>query len=335
MLKPPSLPHQIAHTTLQPHTHDRNLASDEIPQVGYFACWKLGRELKSRHQIIFMRWLFITLVIGCCALPVSAVAGAGNGPLKLIVTLFTGVAAAGAAKNADAENTLFQEKGTLADKLRSEGIDPANRAIYSAYLQLDKNADAVYWERWFGWPNVILEVEIAGQGNFLIPRIDQSYQGQPILENLIGQYASPGTRIIVHVLDDKQFQNAVWNSILKTKINFSVSSGVVANNLVNLTLQADGSFQIIDKNVEIVSPVCIATADFNVPESTDGRWLANADFRDKDNNVIGVLQFQQMWSNPIVEAQKAHSSYVFWVVVAVFCILVFAKCLFSKPTSTQ
>ena len=50
-------------------------------------------------------------------------------------------------------------------------------------------------------------------------------------------YAQPGTRIIVHVLDDKQFQDAVWNSILQTKINFNVSSGVVANSLVRLDKQ--------------------------------------------------------------------------------------------------
>jgi hypothetical protein len=280
-----------------------------------------------------MKRLAIALIIGCCALPGPVVAAGGSGPVKLIVTLLTGAAAAGAAKNADAANTLYQEKETLADKLRAEGIDPADRAIYSAYFQLDKNADAIYWERIIGWPNVVLEVEIAGQGSFLIPRIDQGYQGQPILENLIGKYAAPGTRIIVHVLDDKAFQNDVWNSILQTKINFDVSEGVVANSLLRLSAQENGSLQILDKDVEIVSPICMATADFTVPNSSDGRWLADADFRDTDNNLVGKLQFQQMWCNPIAEAQQAHARYVFWMVLAGICALVFAKLLFSKPAA--
>jgi len=254
--------------------------------------------------------------------------------VSLIVTLLTGAAAAGAAKNADTANALYQEKETLVDKLRAQGIDPATHAIYSAYLQLDKNASAIYWERWIGWPNVALEVEIAGQGSFLIPRIDMEYQGQPILENLIGEYAPPGTRIIVHVLDDKQFQNAVWNSILQTKINFDVSSGVIANNLLKLDAEANGSLQILDKNVEIISPVCMATADFTVPESQDGRWLAEANFFDNNNNVVGQLQFSQMWKNPVIEVQKAESNYVFWIVITGVVGLVFAKLLFSKQAKS-
>ena len=238
-----------------------------------------------------MKRILIALIIGTCVIPGPTYAG-GNAPMKLIVTLLTGAAAAGAAKNADAASVLYQEKDSLAAKLRTEGIDPANRAIYSAYLQLDKNASAIYWERWIGWPNIVLEVEIAGQGSFLIPRIDMQYQGQPILENLIGKYASPGTRILVHVLDDKQFQNEVWNRILQTKINFQVSSDLVANNLLDLSARADGTLQILNKDVEIISPVCIATADFTVPNSPDGRWLADADFHDKDQSKA-LLIFNQ------------------------------------------
>ena len=174
-----------------------------------------------------------------------------------------------------------------------------------------------------------------GQGSFLIPRIDQDYRGQPILENLIGKYASPGTRILVHVLDDKQFQNEVWNRILQTKINFQVSSDVVANSLLDVNAGADGTLQILNKDVEIISPVCIATADFTVPDSTDGRWLADADFHDNNNNVVGKLQFQQMWCNPIIEAQKAHSSFIFWLVFTGVCFLIFAKLLFSPKAQVQ
>ena len=280
-----------------------------------------------------MKWVIIALINACCVLPMPVVAEGGSGPAQLIVTLLTGASAAGATKNADAANSLFNEKQSLADKLKAEGIDPANRAIYSAYFQLDKNARAIYWERLIGWPNVVLEVEIAGQGNFLIPRIDQSYQGQPVLENLIGEYAPPGTRIIVHVLDDDQFKNEVWNKILQTKINFDVSPSIVANNMLRLDAHAGGTLQILDKDVEIVRPVCMATADFTVPDSADGRWLADAAFRDDNNKVVGRLQFQQMWCNPVSEAQRAHSNFVFWVTVACVCGLIFTKYLFSKSAT--
>jgi hypothetical protein len=182
---------------------------------------------------------------------------------------------------------------------------------------------------------VVLEVEFAGQGSFLIPRIDMAYQGQPILENLIGKYARPGTRILVHVLDDKNFQNEVWNRILQTKINLQVNSSVVANSFLELNTRADGTFQILNKDVEIISPVCIATADFTVPDSADGRWLAEADFHDNDNNIVGKLQFEQMWSNPVIDRQKAHSSFMFLIVIAGVCFLVFAKLLFSPQAKSQ
>ncbi len=282
-----------------------------------------------------MKNFIVALAICCCAFPAHVIAGPANGPAKLIVTLLTGAAAAGAARNADAANAIFKEKEIIVDKLRAEGIDPANRAIYSAYLQLDKNASAIYWERWVGWPNVVLEVEIGGQGSFLIPRIEMKYQGQPILENLIGEYAAPGTRVVIHVLDDKQFQNAVWNSILKAKINLNVSAGVVANKLLKLNAQADGSFQILDKDMRILQPICMATAEFVVPESRDGRWLAEAVFRDTDNNTVGRLQFAQMWDNPIIEAREAHSNYVFWIVVTGAMGLIFIKFLFSRQTKPQ
>ena len=48
---------------------------------------------------------------------------------------------------------VYKEKDSIADKLKTEGIELQKRAIYSAYLQLDKNASAIYWEGWWGWPN--------------------------------------------------------------------------------------------------------------------------------------------------------------------------------------
>lgn len=264
----------------------------------------------------YMKRFFIALIICCCAIPVPVVAGGGNGKVKLIVTLLTGAAAAEAAKKADAAGTIFHQKQSIVDKLIALGIDPNNLAIYSTYLKLDKNASAIKWERWIGWPNVFLEVEIAGKGSFLIPRIEMEYQGQPILEKLIGEYSPPGTRIIVNVYDDKKAQKTVWDSILQTRINTDVGTGIIANRMLKAAVQTDGSLLALDKGVTILKPVCMATADFRVPNSADGRWLADASFLDNDGHIVGKLQLRQMWLfNPPAAASQAHSQYVSWIVV--------------------
>jgi hypothetical protein len=257
--------------------------------------------------------------------------------VKLVVTLFTGAAAAKSLENAAEAEGVHKQQSTIIDNLESQGIDPTDGTIYSAYLQLDKNASAIYWERWIGWPNIFIVVQIEGQGTFLLPRIDMSYQGQPMLENIIAKNAFPGAKVIVLVLDDYNFENQIWNSILQTKINFNVTANVSALKALQLNGQADGSLQLLDGNAVIIKPVPLAYAEFNIPNSPDGRWLAEANFVDKNQIPIGKLQFAQIWkTDPKLPLAiiKSSSKTVFWVSISVVFALVFLKLLFSKQAKS-
>ena len=283
-----------------------------------------------------MKKIFVLMAIFTTLSPTELLA-APNNIVKLAITLVTGSAAAASAANASEAKAVYQEKDAVVEKLKAQGIDPTDGAIYSAYFQLDKNASAIYWERWVGWPNIFVEVEIEGQGSFVLPRIEMSYQGQQMLENLIAKNVAPGTLIVIHVLDDYHLQNEIWNSILQSKINYDISSTITANQMLQVNADVNGSLQLLGHDATIFKPVPLATAEFRVPDSTDGRWLAKANFYDNNQNSIGELQFAQIWRVPpnvITDPIPAHRNYVFWVGIAIVFGLVFLKLLFSKPDKT-
>jgi hypothetical protein len=107
--------------------------------------------------------------------------------------------------------------------------------------------------------------------------------------------------------------------------------------MLQVSAGANGSLQLLGHNATIIEPVPLATAEFRVPDSSDGRWLAKANFYDNNNNSIGELQFAQIWSVPsrvAIDPPIAHRNYVFWVGMAIVLGLVFLKSLFSKPAKT-
>jgi len=284
-----------------------------------------------------MKKIIIAIVIIMTLSSDKLLAPPANNIVKLAITLVTGAAAADSAANATEAKAIYQQKDAIVEKLKSQGIDPTDGAIYSAYFHLDKNAYAIYWERWIGWPNIFVEVEVEGQGSFVLPRIEMSYQGQQMLENLIAKNVAPGTLILIHVLDDYHLRNEIWNSVLQTRINYNISSSITAHQMLQVNADANGSLQLLGHDATIFEPVPLATAEFRVPNSTDGRWLAKANFYDNNNNSIGELQFAQIWrvpANVIIDPPIAYGKYVFWIGLAIVFGLVFLKSLFSKPTKT-
>ena len=104
-----------------------------------------------------------------------------------------------------------------------------------------------------------------------------------------------------------------------------------------MAVQADGALQGLDRDVAIFPPGYLATAEFRVPESSDGSWLAEADFLDAQHQTVGKLQFAQIWkANPAIvpERSAASSKFIFWAAIAVVLILVFGKQLLSKPATS-
>jgi hypothetical protein len=167
----------------------------------------------------------------------------------------------------------------------------------------------------------------------LIPDIQQDYSGQPILENVIAKNATPGARILVHILDDDCLSNEIWNKILQSRIDYRITSEIQATTFARLNVETSGSLRLLDRNMVIDAPDYIATAEFTAPSSPDGRWLANGVLHDSQNREVGKLQFAQIWrADPqlVQEAAKSHSRGIFWGVFGGVALLVGGVALFSK-----
>jgi len=291
-----------------------------------------------------MKSKLLLLVVGLAlAVPHQSHAQASKA-LKWVFTLVTGAAAAESFARADEAHSVYKQKDSVIQNLKAQGIDPTDGAIYSLYFSLNGDVSSVMWADTFSKPDIFAVVQIEGQGTFLIPDIQQDYSGQPILENVIAKNATPGARILVHILDDDCLSNTIWNQILQSRIDYRVTSenwikrfilfhGIQATTFARLNFETSGSLRLLDRNMVIDKPDYIATAEFTAPSSPDGRWLANGILHDSKNREVGKLQFAQIWrADPqlIQEAAKSHSRGIFWGVFGGVALLVGVVALFSK-----
>ena len=159
------------------------------------------------------------LLAAILALPLSASAQKARvqgQALKWIFTLVTGAAAAKAAGNADQAHAVFVQKDAIATKLKSQGLDTTDGAIYSLYFTLNGDVSSVMWADIFSKPDIFVVVQIEGDGTYIIPDIHNEYAGQPIIENLFRKAIPAGRKILVHILDDDSVSDDIWNNILQT-----------------------------------------------------------------------------------------------------------------------
>jgi hypothetical protein len=236
------------------------------------------------------------------------------------VRIFTGGGAAfGAAQSAEAQEIHAETDLVLAD-LRRRGIDPTGGAIFQLYFEIDPASAG----RWFLSPNVYALVQIEGQGDFVPASIAKGYRGQPYTVTVYGRQVRPGGRILVHLLDDKQFFNAAWNSLLQTEVPISVA-GQYITPMFKAEMTAEAKIKILNKDITFQPPGYMATADIKVPSSKDGIWLADGRLT-ADNKQVGVIQFGQIWVpnlSVMEENRKSKWSMIFWGGIAVVFVIVF------------
>ena len=284
-----------------------------------------------------MKSKLLLLVVGLAlAVPHQSHAQASKA-LKWVFTLVTGAAAAESFARADEAHSVYKQKDSVIQNLKAQGIDPTDGAIYSLYFSLSGDVSSVMWADIFSKPDIFAVVQIEGQGTFLIPDIQQDYGGQPILENVVAKNATPGARILVHILDDDCLSNEIWNKILQSRIDYRVTTDIQATTFARVNVETSGSLRLLDRNMVIDPPDYIATAEFTAPSSPDGRWLANGILHDSQNREVGKLQFAQLWrADPqlVQEAAKSHSRGVFWGVFGGVALLVGVVALFSKSQKT-
>ena len=157
---------------------------------------------------------------------------------------------------------------------------------------------------------------------------------------------------MVRVLDDDTTGDAIWNTILRTKINYRFSIdglALSANGGLNASAGLDGGFTVLDTPERIVidGPDQIATVVFQVPETANKKWVADGELRDSEDNLVGRVQFSQIWNTRSERAaleqelqqrvaaaeHKEASSFgwiLFWVVIGVLSLVWFYTSLMDK-----
>ena len=254
-----------------------------------------------------------------------------NRAAKAIITLITGGAAAEAAKRTVGATLDYD---TAREALRKQGCDITDAAVYSLYLSLNGDVSSMWWEDIFSKPDIFAVVSIEGRGQFLIPEIYNNYSGQPILLNVIAKQAAPGKRIVVTIYDDDTAGDAVWNSILQSRINYSVGGTFQASQAFRLDGNIHGQLRVLDRNVVIDAPDFIATAEFKVPRITfTQEWVAKGPIVDSSGRTLGELSFTHVLSPgeaPGAAMKSSLMNIAFWGTITLVCLAVFGKLLFSR-----
>ena len=259
-----------------------------------------------------------------------------NQAAKAVITLITGGAAAEAAKRTVGAKLDYD---TAREALIKQGCDVTDAAVYSLYFSLNGDVSSMWWADVFSKPDIFAVVSIEGRGQFLIPEIYNNYSGQPILLNLIAKQAAPGKRIVVKIYDDDSVGDAVWNSILQSRINYSVSGTFKAFQAIKVESHFHGQIQILNRNVVIDAPDYIATAEFTVPRFTfTQEWVAKGPVVDSKGKTLGELSFTHVLSPseaPGAAMKSSLMSMVFWGAITLVCVAVFGKLLFSRWSAAK
>ncbi|HAC89552.1 MAG TPA: hypothetical protein DCF63_02810 [Planctomycetaceae bacterium] len=87
-----------------------------------------------------------------CSVPRQAFAQGGDKAIKAVVQILTGAAAAEslgrfaqARERRDSSKALVQQESETLRRLRQQGVDSKDAAVYSAKFSLNTNVNAVLW----------------------------------------------------------------------------------------------------------------------------------------------------------------------------------------------
>lgn len=287
----------------------------------------------------------VLIVLIAMLLPIGSVVYASHAArqaLKVVVTILTGVTATTAAAEATDAYYVMKQKDGLLESLRSQGMTLDQPAIYSLYFSLNDDASAVKWADIVGWPDVFSLIQMQGMGESIVPAISYEYRGQPLQTTFVHTEIPAGRRILIHFLDDDTTSNEIWNNVLSTKVDFTLSAQlktVQSTMLIDTKGTGRGQIQLVKKNLTIDPPDIIATAEIIVPDAPDGHWVANGKIYDSKNREVGKMQFSQIWrplNSPAGikqlegERAKAHKKMIFWGGIGIVFVFVFGGLVVSN-----
>jgi hypothetical protein len=282
-----------------------------------------------------MNRIFLLALLGLVMQRLPTNAAPEGKAAKILVTLLSGAAAAEAASQTVGAKLDYN---TARDVLRTRGYDVDDTAIYALRFSLNNDVSSMWWADIFNKPDIFAVVSIEGQGEFLIPEIYNEYSGQPILLRVVARHARPRQRIIITFYDDDTMGDAVWNTILQTRVTCNVGATFQAFKGLRIDTHAQGKLQLLDHPVVIDAPDFIATAEFRVPELSYSKWAATGPIVDSSHRTIGEFSFAPAW-NPYEAPKEAMrwstQQVTFWDVLTCVFLGVFGKLLCSKFGETK
>lgn len=265
--------------------------------------------------------LTATIVAATFTVPVPLYAQRGKA-VQTIVKVLTGAGAAESIRRSGQSYQDFEHEDAILTQLQDQGVDANGTSVYSVYFQTTGGLWADFWSK----PDLFFVVDIEGQGTKLVPQIHYNYKGEPVLDVVVSKSVRPGSRVVLRVIDDDTTSDTIWNSILKTRVNLSVTPRVQATQFISVQANANGQIALPDRNARLDAPDFVAFAQFTVPETDDGLWVADAKLIDASNQDVGSLQFASLWSAPQQLADqkekvaRSFGGFLFWGVLGA-CML--------------
>lgn len=249
---------------------------------------------------------FTTTFILCGLLLASAMAAGVPGNLFKIGSkaLKVGGVLVGAGAGATAVAAAAEKGAEILDLnqalelLKAQHADQSERGIYSVMYTLNGDASAVMWADIFSKPDTFVVLEIEGVGHYLLPDIRNNYGGERVLQTVLAGTAAPGRRVAVYLLDDDSTGNEIWNSILATRVQFTVEEKMRISRAEKITVSASGSIQLLQHPQTLDAADMVACAVFTVPESPNHQWRATAELLDAKGAAVGLLEFAQLGEVP-------------------------------------
>lgn len=198
--------------------------------------------------------LIATIALALYVLSPNTCYGQRGKALKTIVKVLTGVSAAESARRSGHSYEEYKHEDAILTQLRNQGVDANRSSIYSVYFR----TTGVSWADFWSNPDLFFIVHIEGQGSKLVPKIHFNYLGEPVLDVVVAESVRPGSRVVVYLMDDDSSSDAIWNGILKTRANLSVTPTVQATQFISVSANASGQIALLDRDITIDAPDFVA-----------------------------------------------------------------------------
>ena len=189
-----------------------------------------------------------------------------NKKTKTITEVTTGSGAVLSATEAIDKSIVMKQKEEILEEMKKRGIKPTSESLYSIYLKLYDDKNALYWADLVGRPDVYILMKIEGEEHtYLVSDIYDNVKGQPIMETVLTKSGISGRKCMIIIYDSDSTSNRILNQLLQNTYKFQAGVNTRGITGIPLSLTAEGDVKLLDKNVTLNSDDFIAYAEFKIP----------------------------------------------------------------------